>query len=231
MARGILGSSLVRGPRTTGPLARSYRGGGPVQYYQDGDAVESPTGRERRQARRESFAEWLETGPGQDVMDRIRGLDLGSGQVFNQQVGPGRLSVNLPMEYGQPKMPSIADFLRDPSQAGQSAEAAERESAIRATYTIPIGRGGGGAHGGPVEAYQFGGNVGGMAPTFDPNIPMDPALLALIAGGTPPAAAPAAPVAAPVAAPAPAPVAPVAPPAAGGVVGTCWGSGRGGGSG
>lgn len=29
MARGILGSSLVRGPRTTGPLARSYRGGAP----------------------------------------------------------------------------------------------------------------------------------------------------------------------------------------------------------
>ena len=100
MARGILGSPILRGPRTTGPLAQHYRGGGPVQYYQDGAGVEAPTGRERRQDRRESFAEWLETGPGQDVMDRIRGLDLGEGQVFNRQVGPGRLSVNLPTEYG-----------------------------------------------------------------------------------------------------------------------------------
>ena len=39
MARGILGSPILRGPRTTGPLAQHYRGGGPVQYYGAGGDV------------------------------------------------------------------------------------------------------------------------------------------------------------------------------------------------
>ena len=87
---------------------------------------DAPSGRERRQARRastiENFRDWYENEGGQDVMDRIQGLDFGEGQVFDRQIGPGRLSVNLPTEYGDPKVGSIADFLRDPQAWGDQAE-------------------------------------------------------------------------------------------------------------
>jgi len=72
-------------------------------------------------------------------MERIRGLDLGEGQIFNRDVGPGRLSVNLPMEYGDPKVGSVADFLRDPQAWGDEAEQDQWDRALRASYTIPIG--------------------------------------------------------------------------------------------
>ena len=115
---------------------------------------DAPSGRERRQARRastiENFRDWYENEGGQDVMDRIQGLDFGEGQVFDRQIGPGRLSVNLPTEYGDPKVGSIADFLRDPQAWGDQAEQDQWDRALRASYTIPIG--GGGAEGGLVEA-------------------------------------------------------------------------------
>ena len=116
--------------------------------------IEAPTRRERRQSRRadalDAFQDWYENEGGQDVMEHIRGLDLGEGQVFNRDVGPGRLSVNLPTEYGDPKVGSIADFLRDPQAWGDEAEQDQWDRALRASYTIPIG--GGGAEGGLVEA-------------------------------------------------------------------------------
>ena len=126
----------------------------PVEY--------APSGRERRQARRartvENFRDWYQNEGGQDVMDRIQGLDFGEGQVFDRQIGPGRLSVNLPTEYGDPKVGSIADFLRDPQAWGDQAEQDQWDRALRASYTIPVGRsargGGGGAEGGLVEASE-----------------------------------------------------------------------------
>ena len=105
--------------------------------------VEAPNRRERRQTRRastlENFRDWYENEGGQDVMERIRGLDLGEGQIFNRDVGPGRLSVNLPMEYGDPKVGSVADFMRDPQAWGDEAEQDQWDRALRASYTIPIG--------------------------------------------------------------------------------------------
>ena len=126
--------------------------------------VEAPSWLERwregKQGRRENWRDW-EVGPGRDVSDYLQGLDLGGGQIFDRQIGSGRLSVNLPTEYGDPKVGSIADYLSDPQGWGDAAEQDQWDRALRATYTIPFG--GGGAAGGRVGRRPRYMNEGGIA--------------------------------------------------------------------
>ena len=121
---------------------------------------ESPSWLERwREGRQDRREDWRDRGG--DVANYLEGLDLGEGQVFDRQIGPGRLSVNLPTEYGDPKTPSIADFLSDPQAWGDAAEQDQWDTALRASYTIPFG--GGGAAGGRVGRRPRYMNEGGIA--------------------------------------------------------------------
>ena len=121
---------------------------------------ESPSWLERwREGRQDRREDWRDRGRG--VADYLEGLDLGEGQVFDRQVGSGRLSVNLPTAMGKPKVGSVADFMRDPQAWGDAAEQDQWDTALRASYTIPIG--GGGAAGGRVGKRPRYMNDGGIA--------------------------------------------------------------------